>query len=240
MSSSSIRFRAGFLGFLPGIIALIAALALPNGVCAAADKPVDVEGPVAATGNDGASRPANRTQAANSSQSRKSAKSEKKTEPAKKTSAVKKGAAETVGEPMAAGMMELLRDEIIAGIRNRGISDRYARFQGYAIEKLNSSAGRYTGSELAGNCRLKWYDHMMRNMLAAPAEAERFTRDLHMAVRDSDEGLTKVLAIAALKMDLSERKPRTFTPPASAQEALEVVKQALTEAQVDYCRPWRR
>ena len=44
------------------------------------------------------------------------------------------------------------------------------------------SAGRYTGSELAGNCRLKWYDHLMRNMLAAPAEAEQFTRELHMAV----------------------------------------------------------
>ena len=132
---------------------------------------------------------------------------EKDGSPQRKPARVKKGAAETVGEPMAAGMMELLRDEIIAGIRNRGISDRFARFQGYAIEKLNSSAGRYTGSELAGNCRLKWYDHMMRNMLAAPAEAERFTRDLHMAVRDSDEGLTKVLAIAALKMDLSERKP---------------------------------
>ncbi len=54
---------------------------------------------------------------------------------------------------------------------------------------------------------------MMRNMLAAPAEAERFTRELHMAARDNHEGLAKVLAIAAVKMDLSERKPRKFTPP---------------------------
>ena len=78
------------------------------------------------------------------------------------------------------------------------------------IGKVNSSAGRYTGSELAGNCRLAWYDHMMRNVLAAPAEAERFTRELHMAARDSHDGLAKVLAIAAAKMDLGERKPRAL------------------------------
>ena len=62
-------------------------------------------------------------------------------------------------------MVELLQDEIVAGLRQRGITDRFWRFQSYAAGQLNASAGRYTGSELAGNCRLSWYDHMMRNML---------------------------------------------------------------------------
>ncbi len=75
---------------------------------------------------------------------------------------------------------------------------------------MNSSAGRYTGSELAGNCRLKWYDHLMRNMLAAPAEAEQFTRELHLAVVNSQDGLAPVLAMAAAKMDVAARKPRKF------------------------------
>ena len=117
---------------------------------------------------------------------------------------------------MAEGIMELLREEIVAGITRRGITDRFARFQSYAIGKLNSSAGRYTGSELAGNCRLRWYDHMMRNMLDAPAEAERFTRQLHLAACDSHDGLAKVLAIAAEKMDAGAAKPRAL---AAARDA---------------------
>ena len=36
--------------------------------------------------------------------------------------------------------------------------------------------GAYTGSELTGNCRLRWYEHLLRNPLSAPAEAEEFTR----------------------------------------------------------------
>ena len=70
--------------------------------------------------------------------------------------------------------MDLLRQEIVSGIAKRGITDRFARFQSYAIGKLNSSAGPYTGSELAGNCRLRWYDHMMRNMLDAPGRGGAF------------------------------------------------------------------
>ena len=51
-------------------------------------------------------------------------------------------------------MMKLLRDEIVAGIRGRGITDRFARFQNYAAERVSTTAAAYTGSELTGNCRL--------------------------------------------------------------------------------------
>ncbi len=141
----------------------------------------------------------------------------------------------TVGEPMAEGIMELLREEIVSGIAKRGITDRFYRFQSYAIGKLNSSAAPYTGSELAGNCRLRWYDHMMRNMLDAPAEAERFTRQLHLAACDSHDGLAKVLAIAAEKMDAGAAKPRHWKAPQSPEQALDMVRQAVVEAQVAYC-----
>ena len=194
MLSSPIRFRAGFFGYVLAIVVLIAVLAVQRGICTAADEPASAGGHRLAMRIGRSSRPENTAQPPNLAQPNNPAQAEKATDLAKrvelekkaesdkKTSAAGKGAADTVGEPMAAGMMELLRDEIVTGIQRRGISDRYARFQSYAIGKLNSSAGRYTGSELAGNCRLKWYDHMMRNMLSAPAEAERFTRDLHMAV----------------------------------------------------------
>jgi hypothetical protein len=227
MLSNSIRLRAGFFASGLAIIALVSVLAVPTAARSATGQ---AKARLAKSSQSEKTAPPTK-----SSQSPKPAKSVKKADSEQKTKVAGKDAADTVGEPMASGMMELLRDEIVSGIRQRGIGDRFARFQSYAIGKLNASAGRYTGSELAGNCRLKWYDHMMRNMLAAPAEAERFTRDLHMAVRDDQQGLAKVLATAAVKLDLSERKARQFTPPKSPQQALEIIKHALTEAQIAYC-----
>ena len=139
-----------------------------------------------------------------------------------------------LGEPLAPGMLQLLKQEIMAGIVKRQTTDNFARFRSYAGMKLNTSAGRYTGSELTGNCRLSWYDHLLRNPLDAPAEAEKFTRDLHKAALGNQEGFAELLAIAAKKMDLGERKPRTFTKVTSPQQALDVVKQSIAEAQVDY------
>ncbi len=44
MSSSSIRFRAGFFGFVLAIVVLIAVLAVQRGICTAADEPASAEG----------------------------------------------------------------------------------------------------------------------------------------------------------------------------------------------------
>jgi len=140
----------------------------------------------------------------------------------------------TVGESLAPGLMKLLREEIVAGVTKRGTTGNLAKFQSYAIGRVNASAGKYTGSELTGNCRLKWYDYLMRHLLDAPAIAERFTRELHLAVCDHREGLAKALSIAAAKMDMGDRKPRTFAPVTSPEQAIDVLKQALIEAQVAY------
>ena len=87
--------------------------------------------------------------------------------------------------------MQLLRDEMISAIKTRGISDNFARFQRYAAYKLDGSAAPYTGSELTGNCRLSWYDHLLRHPLNAPAEAEEFTRNLHTILRDDSGRLAR-------------------------------------------------
>ena len=139
-----------------------------------------------------------------------------------------------VGEPLAPGMIEIMQQEIASGLRNRGVADRFNRFQSFAIGKLNSSSGRVTGSELAGNCRLSWYDHLMRNMQAAPAEAEEFTRSLHKAMLGNHEGLVRALAIIADKMDLPRREPGSFKKVATPQQALETVKAALTDVQTTF------
>ena len=74
----------------------------------------------------------------------------------------------------------------------------------------------------------------MRNPLDAPAEAERFTRDLHKAALGDHEGFGELLDIAAKKMDLGELKPRTSAKVSSPQQALDVLKQAIAEAAVDH------
>jgi hypothetical protein len=222
---------------------VIAVVGIQRTASFAADKPVDGKGPAIAS--DSAKSPAadNSTHAESAAKSHKSAEQEKKAgapskkiaQPAKKYASKKLPVAETVGEPLAPGMMQLLRDEIVNGLNRRGNAHRFADFQSEMIRQVNSSAGRYTGSELAGNCRLKWYDHMMRNVLAAPAEAERFTRELHIAACDEHEGLAKVLAVAAAKLDLTPKKVRHRPLPTSPEQALDAIAQALTEAQTAYC-----
>ena len=101
---------------------------------------------------------------------------------------------------------------------------------------MNATAGSYTGSELTGNCRLRWYDHLMRNMLAAPAEAEQFTRELHMAARERPRRAGPGVGHRGGE---DGRRPAEAAQVRAAaprpEQALEVIKQALTEAQVAYC-----
>ncbi len=135
-------------------------------------------------------------------------------------------------------MIEILQQEIRSAVHTRGIDDNIARFQRYSGFKLDTSAAAYTGSELAGNCRLSWYDHMLRHPLTAVAEAEQFTRDVHTAIVEDHGSLARLLPIIANKLDLrkaelSKREVRKYPKVKTPQEALELVKQALIEARAD-------
>jgi hypothetical protein len=140
----------------------------------------------------------------------------------------------SLGEPLAPGIMELLDAEMSNGLRTRGSDGDFTRWQGYLAMKASSTSAAHTGSEVTGNCRLRWYDHLIRNASKAPAEAEQFTRELHAAVLADGGGLAHLLPMAAEKLDLSKRQPRRFASVQSSQQALEVVKQALVEAQTAY------
>jgi hypothetical protein len=139
-----------------------------------------------------------------------------------------------VGDPLAPGKMILLQQEIASQIRARHIETEFAQWCAYMGNRLDVSAGRYTGSELTGNCRLSWYERMMRHPLAAPAEAERFTRELHQAVLGGDRGFAEVLRTAREKLDLRRRE--VPLPPAvdSPKQAIETLKQTLINVQADY------
>ena len=140
----------------------------------------------------------------------------------------------TLGDPLAEWKMEVLEQEMISGLKTRNAESDFLRFRRYLGLKLDTSAGAYSGTELTGNCRLKWYERMLRNPLKAPAEAERFTRELHRAVLSGHLGYAQVLATAREKLDLRPRSPIIFPEVHSAEEALDVVKQSLIGAQVAY------
>ncbi len=138
-----------------------------------------------------------------------------------------------VGDARAQGMLELLRNEIVAGLKRRGIESNFARFQRYAAGKLASTARGY-GGEVTGICRLRWYDHLLRNILAAPSEAEQFTRDLHTALIDNHRGLDRALAMAADKLDLTPAEPAVFAAVDSPDAALAEVERVLLTVQMAY------
>ena len=159
----------------------------------------------------------------------------KTSEKAKRKSQAKSKATEeaeaSIGDPYAPGLIEILQQEIISAVRARGVADNFARFQRYSAFKLDSSAAPYTGNELAGNCRLTWYDHMLRHPLGAVAEAEQFTRDVHTTIVKDRGGLAGLLPIIAEKLDLAKRRARKYPHVKTPQEAIDVIKQALIEAQ---------
>jgi hypothetical protein len=141
---------------------------------------------------------------------------------------------DSVGNPLAPGLMALVKQEIRDGLRTRGIQTDFQRFCSYTAMKLDNTAGEMSASEVTGNCRLSWYDYLLRHPLDAPAEAEKFTRHLHRALRGNHEGVDQALVIARGKLDCGVREPRTFPKVTSPEQALEVVEQSLCGAQIGY------
>ena len=142
----------------------------------------------------------------------------------------------SVGDPLAPGKVAVLIQEIVSGIRTRNIESQFLRWRSYAASRLNATAGRYTGSELTGNCRLKWYDSLLRNPLRGPVEAEQFTRHLHEAALNGQKGFARMLTIAREKMDLPPAEIGCPPHVTNATEALQAVREALSNAQSNFAQ----
>jgi hypothetical protein len=138
--------------------------------------------------------------------------------------------------PLAPRLLPLLKQEMENGLKQRGIESQFRQFKAYGASKLDATAGAQRTSEVTGNCRLSWYDHLYRNPLTAPAEAEQFTRELHQAFRGDHQGFDQALRIARKKMDLGQREPHVMPAVGSPEQALEAVKQAIVGAQAGYAK----
>ena len=137
------------------------------------------------------------------------------------------------GAHQAGGMIVLMQNEIQDGLRQRRIESTFAQFERFAKGKLQSSAyGR--GGEVTGICRLGWYDHLMRNIIKAPAEAQDFTRDLHKAFASEHEGLDRALGLVAEKVDLATREASEFATIDSPEAAIDQVRRSLLESQMAF------
>ncbi|MCS7305088.1 MAG: hypothetical protein NZ602_08290 [Thermoguttaceae bacterium] len=143
----------------------------------------------------------------------------------------------SAGHPLAPGIVALLEQEIRSALRDRGLETAWERFCAYSGRMLDqSSAGR--GGELDGNCRLRWYDQMLRQPLSAPVQAEQFTRQLHQSLLKGDgpTGLDQAFRIVREKLDLSAREPLENPKIDSLEEALDRLQQALIESHQHYRR----
>ena len=140
------------------------------------------------------------------------------------------------GDPQAPVKMKFLREQMESKLQSQRAAGYFAVWRSYLAERLQQTSGTVTGSEVTGLGRLSAYERMMRDPLAAPAEAEQFTRELHKAIVDDPSGLGPALATASKSLDLGERKVRAFASVSSPEQALDVVKKALEEARMAHAK----
>ncbi len=102
----------------------------------------------------------------------------------------------------SAAKMKILTEEITSQLRQRKLDQSLLQFQNYTGYQLNLSTGTRHVNEVTGNCRLSWYDSLMRNPLTTPAESEAFTRYLFESLKNENGGLDRTMAMARSKMDV--------------------------------------
>ena len=110
----------------------------------------------------------------------------------------------------------------------------FARFESYAGRTLERDGRSVYGFGVDGQLPAELVRSLAAQSAAGPGEAEEFTRDFAHVVPRRSVGAWSGFAIVAEKLDLGKRKPRGFVAVHSPQEALEVVKQSLVEAQTAY------
>ena len=147
-------------------------------------------------------------------------------------------------EPLAPNpLITVLEHEMEAGLARRGLREIYDQYQAYSSGRLDATVGDLTWRDKTGNCRLGWFDHLLRHQLQSPAQAELVSRQLFQALLGDHRGLGQALDQMAEKLDLTRLDG---TPPpdgevgtqlamilAAAREAYEASLAPLSPAQRD-------
>ena len=135
-------------------------------------------------------------------------------------------------------LIKRFRQDSQAYLADRGLLEKFDLYQKYSDGRLEGSVGTNTWSDKAGNCRLNWYNEIMRNQLDSPVIAERFTREFHEAVLNRKDNLKHAMNIAAEKLDVPLDNTLKESRPKNADEALLVVRDALAKARKALVAAW--
>lgn len=131
-------------------------------------------------------------------------------------------------------LVRLLRQEKEAGMKDRGIEKKFEMYQAYSDGRLDESEGSKTWSDKTGNCRLKWYDGLMRNQLDSPLIAEAFTRELHETLSRESGSIEQAISLAAVKLDLAAVPAGISAGSDKATDALGSVRDRVTKAETAF------
>jgi len=101
--------------------------------------------------------------------------------------------------------------EFTTTLRQRELTTQFADMTAFFGDRLDASAGTKTFSDKTGNCRLPWFDWMMRHPVESVGFADEYTRALHAAAGRNTGAPSGVVTLATPKLD--DRVPRTQLPP---------------------------
>ena len=90
--------------------------------------------------------------------------------------------------------------ELRANLQKRQLNVEFAEMTAFFSDRLDNSAGAKTFSDKTGNCRLSWFDWMMRHPIESVGAADEFTRTLHVNAGKPD-GVARIVDMAAGKLD---------------------------------------
>jgi len=97
-------------------------------------------------------------------------------------------------------LVKQLTDDFNAELQQRQLDVQYLDMMAYFANRLDNSAGGRTFSDKTGNCRLTWFEWMMRHPIESVGAADDFTRALHENAGKPD-GVSRIIDMAAGKLD---------------------------------------
>lgn len=133
-----------------------------------------------------------------------------------------------------AGPVEQALAEFAAGLKARGITDKYADMTAFFGQRLDDSAGTKTFSDKTGNCRLSWFDAMLRRPADSVSLANDYTRALHAVAGRPRLAVAGLVDTAAAKLDAPIDLPRPITATPGADSGLAQLTIALLAAKQNF------
>jgi hypothetical protein len=94
------------------------------------------------------------------------------------------------------------QDRLDTELRSQDIESWFDRYQAYSAKLLDDSAGTNSYRDKTGNCRLAWFDGLMRDQRSSSLKSEQFSRELHAAALGTKGVFTGLTRQGLVKIDM--------------------------------------